>query len=147
MNVLSTVGAMMVGVSMLPFLWNLFISLRKPKENEADPWDGYTLEWYTTSPPPPYNFDTLPPVRSERPLFDLKYGHLPEALTERRHQRAEQDRYEAFDPNLVEPGELPPQALSPDDAAASAPSPTERPASDSPEASEPKTRGRKKPDA
>jgi cytochrome c oxidase subunit 1 len=147
MNVLSTVGAMMVGVSMLPFLWNLFISLRKPKENEADPWDGNTLEWYTTSPPPAYNFDSLPPVRSERPLFDLKYGHLPEALTERRHQRAEQDRYEAFDPNLVAPGELPPQPRSPDDAAASAPSVTERPAAETPDEPRPKGRGRKKTDA
>ena len=39
-----------------------------------DPWDGNTLEWATTSPPPPYNFDALPPIRSERPLFDLKHG-------------------------------------------------------------------------
>ena len=39
-----------------------------------DPWDGNTLEWATTSPPPVYNFDHLPPVRSERPVFDLKHG-------------------------------------------------------------------------
>ena len=37
-----------------------------------DPWDGNTLEWATTSPPPPYNFDPCPPIRSERPLFDLR---------------------------------------------------------------------------
>jgi hypothetical protein len=43
-------------------------------EHESDPWDAYTLEWATASPPPPWNFDALPPVRSERPLFDLKHG-------------------------------------------------------------------------
>ena len=46
----------------------------RPQTAPDDPWDGYTLEWATTSPPPPYNFDVLPPVRSERPLFDLKHG-------------------------------------------------------------------------
>jgi cytochrome c oxidase subunit I len=94
-NFVSSVGALMVGVSMLPFLWNLFLTLRGPKTHEDDPWDANTLEWATTSPPPPWNFDALPPVRSERPLFDLKYGHLPEAVTERRHQRAEMDPYES----------------------------------------------------
>jgi Heme/copper-type cytochrome/quinol oxidases, subunit 1 len=39
-----------------------------------DPWEGNTLEWATTSPPPPYNFDHLPEIRSERPLFDLRHG-------------------------------------------------------------------------
>ena len=49
-------------------------------EHAADPWDANTLEWATTSPPPLYNFDSLPPVHSERPLFDLKHpgvGHGP----------------------------------------------------------------------
>ena len=39
-----------------------------------DPWEANTLEWATTSPPPPYNFDHLPEIRSERPLFDLRHG-------------------------------------------------------------------------
>ena len=61
-------------VRSLPFLWNVFTTLRGRRRRGDDPWDGYTLEWATTSPPPPYNFDSLPPVRSERPLFDLKHG-------------------------------------------------------------------------
>ena len=57
--------------------------------------DGYTLEWATTSPPPPYNFDSLPPIRSERPLFDLKHpdyaGHgvaSPSAVMALAHENA-----------------------------------------------------------
>ena len=45
-----------------------------------DPWEANTLEWATTSPPPPYNFDTLPPIRSERPVFDLRHKHHAEHL-------------------------------------------------------------------
>ena len=45
-----------------------------------DPWEGNTLEWATTSPPPPYNFDALPPIRSERPVFDLRHKHDVEHL-------------------------------------------------------------------
>ena len=74
LNLLSSIGAYMIGLGILPFLWNVFISLRKPRDVGDDPWDAYTLEWATTSPPPPYNFETLPEVRSERPFFDLKYG-------------------------------------------------------------------------
>jgi heme/copper-type cytochrome/quinol oxidase subunit 1 len=74
LNFTSTIGAFIIAISMLPFLWNVFTALRQPRSASDDPWDGYTLEWATTSPPPPYNFDALPPVRSERPLFDLKHG-------------------------------------------------------------------------
>jgi cytochrome c oxidase subunit I len=74
MNFASSIGAFMIAASMLPFLWNVFITLRLPPTAPDDPWDGNTLEWATTSPPPPYNFDALPPIRSERPLFDLKHG-------------------------------------------------------------------------
>ena len=74
LNLLSTFGAFMIAASILPFLWNVFITLRSPRNAPDDPWDGNTLEWATTSPPPVYNFDSLPPIRSERPLFDLKHG-------------------------------------------------------------------------
>jgi cytochrome c oxidase subunit 1 len=74
-NFLSTVGAFLIAASVLPFLWNVFITLRKPVRDAGDdPWEGYTLEWATTSPPPVHNFDAIPAVRSERPVFDLRYG-------------------------------------------------------------------------
>ncbi|MFN8620238.1 MAG: cytochrome c oxidase subunit I [Chloroflexota bacterium] len=76
LNFLSTIGAFTIALSILPFLWNVFSTLRSPQNAPDDPWEGYTLEWATTSPPPVYNFDKLPPVRSERPVFDLRHGDV-----------------------------------------------------------------------
>ena len=73
LNLLSTIGAYTLATAIVPFLWNVFISLRSAREAGDDPWEGNTLEWATTSPPPPYNFEALPPIRSERPLFDLRH--------------------------------------------------------------------------
>jgi len=47
--------------------------LRSGEPARDDPWEGNTLEW-ATSPPPPYNFDHLPEIRSERPVFDARHG-------------------------------------------------------------------------
>ena len=79
LNLVATIGSFIIGISVLPFMWNVFITLRGPRDAGDDPWDANTLEWATTSPPPPYNFDHLPPIRSERPVFDLKHGaaHAP----------------------------------------------------------------------
>ncbi|HEY7522208.1 MAG TPA: cbb3-type cytochrome c oxidase subunit I, partial [Candidatus Limnocylindrales bacterium] len=74
LNLVSTIGAFTLGAAMIPFLWNVFLSLRSGKPAGDDPWQGNTLEWATSSPPPPYNFDRLPEIRSERPLFDLRHG-------------------------------------------------------------------------
>jgi len=74
LNTVSTLGAFLLGASMIPFLWNVFVSLRSGKPAGDDPWEGNTLEWATSSPPPPYNFDRLPEIRSERPLFDLRHA-------------------------------------------------------------------------
>jgi cytochrome c oxidase subunit 1 len=74
LNLAATVGGFLIGASMIPFLWNVFISLRNGKIAGDDPWQANTLEWATSSPPPPYNFDHLPEIRSERPLFDLRHG-------------------------------------------------------------------------
>ena len=73
-NLLATIGGFTIAVSILPFLWNVFVSLRNGKIAGDDPWEGNTLEWATSSPPPPYNFDHLPEIRSERPVFDARHG-------------------------------------------------------------------------
>ena len=74
LNLAATVGGFIIAASMIPLLWNVFVSLRAGKPAGDDPWEGNTLEWATSSPPPPYNFDRLPEIRSERPLFDLRHG-------------------------------------------------------------------------
>jgi cytochrome c oxidase subunit 1 len=74
LNFAATIGGFLIAASILPFLWNVFISLRNGRIAGDDPWEGNTLEWATSSPPPPYNFDRLPEIRSERPLFDVRHG-------------------------------------------------------------------------
>ncbi|MGN6201914.1 MAG: cytochrome c oxidase subunit I [Solirubrobacterales bacterium] len=72
LNTISTVGAFTIALGVLVFLVNLMRSLRVGELVGPDPWEGQTLEWATTSPPPRHNFAALPPVRSHTPLFDLR---------------------------------------------------------------------------
>ena len=71
-NLLATIGAFIIAVSVLVFLWNLFVSLGNGQKAGDDPWDAFTLEWDTSSPPAHYNFLTIPTVRSRRPFYDKK---------------------------------------------------------------------------
>ncbi len=75
LNLAATIGGFLIAASMIPFLWNVLVSLRGGTPAGDDPWEGNTLEWATSSPPPPYNFDRLPEIRSERPVFDMRHGH------------------------------------------------------------------------
>jgi cytochrome c oxidase subunit I len=72
LNVLETAGALVIALSVLVFIANVVISLRQRRPAGEDPWQGQTLEWATSSPPPRYNFAALPPVRSFAPLLDLR---------------------------------------------------------------------------
>ncbi len=74
LNVLATVGSFIMALSILVFLINFLKTLRSGPPAGDDPWDGYTLEWATSSPPPHHNFTRMPRIRSERPVFDEKYG-------------------------------------------------------------------------
>ena len=72
LNQVSTFGAFLLGVSMLPFMWNVWITRKAPLVNVNDPWGwGRSLEWATSCPPPRHNFDSLPRVRSISPALDL----------------------------------------------------------------------------
>jgi len=77
-NIVSTVGAFMIASGFALLLVNFVVSWRRPIPAGDNPWDGHTLEWFTTSPPPHHNYTHLPPIRSERPTWD--YNH-PEHLT------------------------------------------------------------------
>lgn len=73
LNRISTIGAYITGAAFIIWMANMWISWRKPIKASDNPWDGHTLEWATTSPPSHHNFDKLPPIRSERPVWDMNH--------------------------------------------------------------------------
>jgi cytochrome c oxidase subunit 1 len=83
MNQVSTVGSALLALSIIPFLWNIYITARKGEKTTLnDPWGyGRSLEWATGTPFPRHNFTSIPVIRSESPAFDLNHPEsaAPEA--------------------------------------------------------------------
>ncbi|HKC09541.1 MAG TPA: cytochrome c oxidase subunit I [Methylomirabilota bacterium] len=77
-NLVVSLGVLFQAAAVLVFVVNVAIALRRGARAGDDPWDAWTLEWATASPPPPYNFETVPVVESRRPLWDLKYPADPD---------------------------------------------------------------------
>jgi cytochrome c oxidase subunit I len=77
-NLLSTIGVAFQAAGILVFVGNLIWSYLEGDSAGSDPWDAWTLEWSTASPPPAYNFVQIPTVRSRRPLWDLKHPEDPD---------------------------------------------------------------------
>ena len=77
-NLIASLGVPIQAAAILIFVVNVVISLRRGERAGYDPWDAWTLEWTTASPPPPYNFETVPVVASRRPLWDVKHPDDPD---------------------------------------------------------------------
>ena len=79
LNLVSSLGAFLLGLSTLFFIYNVYMTARKaPLVGVDDPWGfGNSLEWATSCPPPRHNFTSIPKIRSERPAFDLHYPRRP----------------------------------------------------------------------
>jgi cytochrome c oxidase subunit 1/cytochrome c oxidase subunit I+III len=78
LNIFSSIGAVFMFIGMAIFFWNIYKTLKKPRTADANPWDAWTLEWSTPSPPELKNFDEIPQVHSRRPLWDLNNPDNPD---------------------------------------------------------------------
>jgi cytochrome c oxidase subunit I len=78
LNLVVSIGGLIQGIAVLIFAYNFIVSFWRGKVAGDDPWDAWTLEWSTSSPPPVYNFEELPEVHSRRPLWDLKHPDDPD---------------------------------------------------------------------
>jgi cytochrome c oxidase subunit 1 len=77
-NLVVSVGALFQALGTFLLVLNILLSLRKGRPAGNDPWDAWTLEWGTSSPPPEYNFAEIPTVKSRRPLWDIKHPTDPD---------------------------------------------------------------------
>jgi cytochrome c oxidase subunit 1 len=78
-NLIISSGVIFQVLGIVCFVFNLLWSYRRGKVAGPDPWDAWTLEWSTASPPPVYNFASIPTVHSRRPLWDLKHPEDPDS--------------------------------------------------------------------
>jgi heme/copper-type cytochrome/quinol oxidase subunit 1 len=70
LNAIATAGAVIIALGAIAFFVNVLVSVAKRVPAGDNPWGGYSLEWLTSSPPPEFNFRSLPPIRSKRPAWD-----------------------------------------------------------------------------
>ena len=91
LNFISTIGSFVLGASTFVYFWNIYISHKKsPLVTQDDPWGwGASLEWATSCPPPRHNFVSIPPIRSERPAFDLHHAEANDLSVEARKEIAD----------------------------------------------------------
>jgi cytochrome c oxidase subunit 1 len=82
LNQIVSVGGFIQAIAILVLVYNLVHSYFRGAEAGPDPWDAWTLEWSTSSPPPAYNFPAEPVVASRRPLWDLKHPEDPDSAFE-----------------------------------------------------------------
>jgi cytochrome c oxidase subunit I len=94
LNFAETIGAFLMGLGVLLLVVDVLRALRSSARATDNPWNAWTLEWATSSPPPAYNFGTLPPIASSRPLWDLKHHVTSAAVLAR-------DRAMQWRPQLV----------------------------------------------
>jgi cytochrome c oxidase subunit 1 len=89
LNQVSTIGAILLAISTLPFFYNVWISRNNPKVGVDDPWGwGRSLEWATSCPPPRHNFHMIPRIRSESPAFDLHHPEIAALEIEEQDERS-----------------------------------------------------------
>ncbi|GAC1425189.1 MAG: hypothetical protein NVS4B1_22880 [Ktedonobacteraceae bacterium] len=81
LNLIATLGAFTIAIAILIFMYNFIVSLKNGEAAGNDPWDAFTLEWDTTSPPKKYNFLQIPVVRSRRPFYDKKNPEIADWKT------------------------------------------------------------------
>ena len=91
MNLISSLGSAVLALGVLALVVNIVVSVRHGAAAGDNPWDAYTLEWATASPPPHDNFAQVPPIHGRRPLWDLKQREEAEARKEQERERQEQE--------------------------------------------------------
>ena len=110
MNMIETVGSIVIAVSILVFMFNVMVTRRRGEIATADPWDARTLEWSIPSPPPEYNFAEIPLVKERDDWWHRKYAPTPEGEPVPVHSGgadAEEDHGEGHGIHLPSPSYFP----------------------------------------